>query len=102
MAKVVNLYKEPYTVYIGRGSKWGNPYRIGKDGDRTDVICKYRANLKKRVLSGEITTEELLSLDGERLGCFCKPKSCHGDIIVEMIELAKAGKLMRYLTDEWD
>jgi len=102
MAKVVNLYKEPYTVYIGRGSKWGNPYHIGKDGDRSDVISKYRALLYRKIRDGRITIDELLALKGETLGCFCKPKSCHGDIIVEMIELAKAGKLMRYLTDEWD
>ena len=38
---VVNLRKERFDVYIGRGSKWGNPFRIGADGDRVEVIRKY-------------------------------------------------------------
>lgn len=41
ITKVVNLYKEPYDVYIGRGSPWGNPFVIGKDGDRKECIDKY-------------------------------------------------------------
>ena len=28
-------------IYIGRGSKWGNPFVIGKDGTRAEVIEKY-------------------------------------------------------------
>jgi len=39
--KVVNKYKEPYTVYIGRPSIFGNPFQIGKDGTREEVIGKY-------------------------------------------------------------
>lgn len=40
--KVVNLRKEKYDVNIGRGSKWGNKFVIGRDGDRGEVIRKYR------------------------------------------------------------
>jgi hypothetical protein len=39
---VVNLKREAYDVYIGRGSKWGNPFVIGPDGDRMEVLAKYR------------------------------------------------------------
>ena len=41
MTKVVNKYKQPYDIYIGRGSKWGNPFIIGQDGNREEVINKY-------------------------------------------------------------
>lgn len=81
---VVNLRKERYDVYIGRGSKWGNPFRIGVDGDREGVIRKYRDYVLKK--------PELLSsleeLRGKVLGCFCKPKPCHGDVLVELLESA--------------
>ena len=40
--KVVHCKKEPYDIYIGRPSKWGNPFSIGKDGTREEVIEKYR------------------------------------------------------------
>lgn len=86
MCKVVNKYKEPYDVYIGRGSKWGNPYIIGKDGDRDEVIFKYEKYLKKMIMNGEITKEDLQSLKGKTLGCFCKPKACHGDVIVKAVK----------------
>ncbi len=81
--KVVNKYKEKYTVYIGRGSIFGNPYRIGKDGNRKEVINLYR----RYVLSGTniLLLKAIYDLPREAiLGCYCKPKDCHGDIIVEM------------------
>lgn len=39
---VVNRHKASYDVYVGRGTKWGNPFEIGKDGTRLEVIEKYR------------------------------------------------------------
>lgn len=80
--KVVNLKEDEYTVYIGRPSKWGNPFKIGRDGNREEVLEKYRQYL----LNNRELMNEILSLDGEILGCYCKPKRCHGDIIVETIE----------------
>jgi len=88
MATVVNKYQEPYDVYIGRGSKWGNPFVIGKDGNRDDVIKKYSHYLKRQIAQGEVTKQDLLSLRNKRLGCFCKPKPCHGDIIKKAVEWA--------------
>jgi hypothetical protein len=46
MTTVANKYYQNYDVYIGRGSKWGNPFVIGKDGDRDEVIAKYREWIK--------------------------------------------------------
>lgn len=76
---VVHCKKEPYDVYVGRPSKWGNPYIIGRDGTRADVIEKYRSSLtddQKRAIKRE--------LQGKVLGCWCKPEACHGDILAEI------------------
>ena len=81
--KVVNLRKEKYDVYIGRGrgSKWGNKFVIGRDGEREEVIRKYREWL----LGNKELMNCLYELKGKVLGCFCKPKACHGDVLVELV-----------------
>ena len=81
MTKVVNKYKHIYDVYIGRGSKWGNPFVIGKDGTREEVINKY----EKYLLNSPELLNSLHELKGKTLGCFCKPKACHGDVLVKYI-----------------
>ena len=82
MERVVNLKKEQYDVYIGRGSKWGNPFKIGKDGNRIEVIQKYEEYIK--------TKPKLLAclgeLDNKILGCYCAPLACHGDVLIKLIE----------------
>lgn len=100
MCKVVNKYKEPYDVYIGRGSVWGNPYSHIPSGTKAqfvvasvdDAIEAYKKHLWKQIKDGSITIEQLLELDGKVLGCFCKPKPCHGDVIVKAVEWAKEVK----------
>lgn len=81
MTKVVNKYKQPYDIYIGRGSKWGNPFIIGQDGNREEVINKYEQYL----LNNPELLERLYELKGKTLGCFCKPKPCHGDVLIKYI-----------------
>lgn len=42
--RVINIDIEPApesSVFIGRPSKWANPFVIGKDGDRNTVKDKY-------------------------------------------------------------
>lgn len=89
VVRVVNKKKDPYDVYIGRGSKWGNPYAIGVDGDRETVIEKFRIYLWASIRRGDITIQDLLELDGKTLGCFCKPAACHGDVLVRAVAWAK-------------
>ncbi len=81
MTKVVNCKKAKYDIYIGRPSKWGNPFKIGKDGTRKQVIEKYQHWFLKqpRLL------KNLSELEGKVLGCWCKPKSCHGDVLVKFL-----------------
>ena len=81
MTKVVNLRKEVYDVYIGRGSKWGNPFKIGIDGSRRDVIEKYYKYIKSKP---ELIAS-LHELKDKTLGCYCKPEACHGDVLVKLI-----------------
>ena len=84
--RVVHCKKEEFDVYIGRGSKWGNPYSH-KEGtlaeevveSRTEAIKKYEEYL----LSNEDLMSSLSELKGKVLGCWCKPKSCHGDILLK-------------------
>ncbi len=77
---VINKYKGGMTLYIGRGSKWGNPFVIGTDGTREEVIAAYRQYL----LSSPELMDSLHELDGQILGCFCKPAACHGDVLVDL------------------
>jgi len=78
---VVNLRYEEYDVYIGRGSKWGNKYVIGRDGNREEVVDKYEKDIRQN----EHLLSLLYELKNKRLGCFCKPLSCHGDVLVKLI-----------------
>ena len=84
--RVVNKYKDNYDVYIGRPSVFGNPYIEGEDGNRNEVIEKFRIYFYNRIEKDEKYKEKVLSLKGKKLGCFCKPRSCHGDIYVEYLE----------------
>lgn len=80
-AKVVHCKRAKYDVYIGRPSKWGNPFAIGKDGSREEVIRKY----KNYVLANRDLLKALSELKGKVLGCWCKPKACHGDVLVRLV-----------------
>ena len=83
--KVVHCKREEFDVYIGRGSRWGNPYSHKEGtlaehvvGSRTEAIQKFEEYL----LSNEELMASLPDLKGKTLGCWCKPKSCHGDILL--------------------
>ena len=78
-------------------SIWANPFKIGRDGTRDDVLCKYEKLLRDKVYTNDVnkadaaTTykEDLLKLDGKILGCWCKPEPCHGDVLLKLIEELK-------------
>lgn len=76
---VVNCKTSSYDVYCGRPSKWGNPFHIGKDGTRKEVIAKFKTYLFESELINDI--EELR---GKVLGCWCKPLPCHCDILAKI------------------
>ena len=80
--KVVNIRHEFYTMLIDRRTKWGNPFQLGQDGTRAEVIAKYRIWIQ--------TQPQLLAslheLKGQRLGCWCAPLPCHGDILAALAD----------------
>lgn len=80
MPKVYNKkYSTPKnSVYIGRPSKWGNPFVIGKDGDRETVVSKFA----EYILSNDCLMKQLHELKGKDLVCYCAPELCHGDILL--------------------
>lgn len=84
--KIVHCKKEPYDVYIGRPTVFGNPFQIGRDGTREEVILKYRAYFRNRVKTDSGFRNHVLSLRGKTLACWCKPAACHGDAIKEYLE----------------
>lgn len=81
--RVVHCKKEPYDVYIGRPSKWGNPFTIGKDGSREEVLEKYVRWFLDRP---DLIEQARKELKGKTLGCWCAPKTCHGHVIAEVID----------------
>ena len=92
---VCNKHYQDYDIYIGRGSLFGNPYIIGRDGDRNQVIRKYKMYLWKHLLMGDnFTIADVLALEGQRLGCFCSPQFCHGDILVNAYLYFKEKELL--------
>ncbi len=83
-SQVVHCKRDEFDVYIGRGTKWGNPYIIGRDGTREEVIDKYRQYI---IMRRKDLINELEELKGKRLGCWCSPKACHGDVLVALIKV---------------
>lgn len=85
---VVNKYHSlPFDVYIGRGSKWGNPFSHMQNTQaefkldtRDEAVEAYRNWIGQQPKLLEMIPE----LQGKILCCFCKPKSCHGDVLSEL------------------
>lgn len=88
---VVHRQHDDFDVYIGRavpesgilGSKWGNPFvmRDDTDAERTRAITAYR----RWVVDQPDLIGSLEELRGKRLGCWCAPKPCHGDVLIELL-----------------
>lgn len=84
--EVVDVRKSDYDEYVGRGTVWGNPFLIGRDGSREEVIEKYSVHIVKKLLDDPELIPVLLDMEGQRLGCFCAPRPCHADVLVKLIE----------------
>ena len=94
ITRVINIKKEKQYKsekstatyeYIGRGSYWGNPYSMYEEGDeRDEVIRKYKYDFERELFPNK-DKSEVYKLSGKRLGCFCKPQSCHGDVLADYL-----------------
>jgi hypothetical protein len=71
-------------VYIGRPTKWGNPFVMGRDGNRVEVILKY----EKWICDQPNLLADLHELTGKNLICWCAPDPCHGDILLKLANSA--------------
>ena len=88
--KVVHCKREKFDVYIGRPSPWGNPFSHldntkaqFKVDTREEAVAKYR----EYILQKPELLKLLPTLKGKILGCWCSPKSCHGDVLAELADL---------------
>lgn len=78
---VVHCRQSRYDIYIGRPSKWGNPWKVGWDGDRQEVIERYRYYILHQAVGLQAQLQELR---GKTLGCWCAPLPCHGDVLAHL------------------
>lgn len=92
--RVVNLRRESFDVYIGRGGHgqdgyFGNPFRLNAEASsevRAEALSKFRTYFDERIRIDAEFRRRVEGLRGKRLGCFCKPKPCHGDVYVEHLD----------------
>lgn len=84
--RIVNIKNDRCEVYIGRGGPFGNPYVIGKHGDRAEVIRKFRIHFYDRLKKDPGWKAQVEKLKGKTLGCFCFPLLCHGNILAEFLD----------------
>lgn len=95
MSKVVHCKREPYDVYIGRPSKWGNPFsHIPGKGEclvdsREEAIACYELYITE---FNPALLEQVGELSGKVLGCWCAPNSCHGDVLAKLADQATANR----------
>ena len=83
MCKVLNASivgtNHENSVYCGRPSKYGNPFIIGKDGNRKQVLEKYHVWIWNQK---DLIKDIKLNLKGKNLICWCAPKACHCDLLL--------------------
>ena len=82
MSRVVHCKSESYDVYVGRPSKWGNPFQIGPNRTREQTIEAY----EKWIVRQPDLIASLPELRGKVLGCWCAPRACHGDVLARLAD----------------
>jgi hypothetical protein len=90
---VININSEkPYDVYIGRPSKWGNPFSHEDDNLAQFKVATRREAVEKYeiwIRDNPLLMGDLWELEDRVLGCWCKPKCCHGDILIKLLQEKK-------------
>lgn len=91
---VVNRKRtQVYDVYIGRPSIYGNPFRLGVDGDRQAVMAKFHAWFFAPE-QAELRTIVRQTLTGKVIACWCAPQACHGHVYAEYCDAPAAGGIV--------
>lgn len=71
----------PHSVVVARPTKWGNPFRVGADGDAKMCVALFRTYIR----SAAPIAEQISELRGKNLACWCKPgQPCHADVLIEI------------------
>lgn len=85
--RVVHCKRDPYDVYIGRPSKWGNPFSH-RSGTRAEFqVATRKAAIEAYrdwVVGQPQLMKAIVELRGKVLGCWCKPLACHGDVLAQL------------------
>jgi len=84
--RVVNRHTETYDVYIGRGTPFGNPFKIWIDGNRKEVIEMFSVYFHRRIQEDPEFRGLVEGLRGKVIACSCKPNACHGDVIAKWLD----------------
>jgi hypothetical protein len=82
----VSKCKDRDVKYIGRPSVFGNPFWMKDESKRDDVVDKHVEYFMLRVSKDAEFRSKVMQLKGHKLGCYCTPKRCHGDIIAHWID----------------
>jgi hypothetical protein len=83
------LDRRPSYFYIGRSMGdgfFGNPFIVGRDGNRAEVLAKYREYFERRLIWDPYFKARVHQMRGNQLVCHCKPADCHGDVIAEYLD----------------
>lgn len=90
--KVVHCKREKYDIYIGRPSKWGNPFILegyNENCNKNNIVYSRREALEKYIewflKQPELIKQAKKELKDKILGCWCKPELCHGDFLVQYV-----------------
>jgi hypothetical protein len=83
--RVDHCKRERFDDYVGRPSRWGNPFPLRPGDDRAECLAKYEAWL--------VTQPHLMAslheLRGKVRGCWCAPQMCHGDVLARLADETK-------------
>lgn len=71
-------------VYVGRPSRFGNPFVIGPDGTREEVLASYRQWIEATPEGRAVAAAAAEELAGRDLVCYCVPEACHADVLLEI------------------
>ena len=82
--RVVHCKRDGYDFYIGRPGKYGNPYTMKTEDDRERVIKLFEEYARARISRDRAWAVDVWKLYGKRLGCYCAPKPCHGDVLLKL------------------
>ncbi|WP_210498997.1 DUF4326 domain-containing protein [Vibrio crassostreae] len=88
---------EPYDVFIGRGSIYGNPYSVTEIGSRDEVIRMHEYDFERELLNKcEEIKSSFEAMEGVTLGCYCSPMKCHGEVYVRYINSNSWSKIKNF------